>query len=134
MADETTTTAPVEGDFTVPVTGRRVVRLTFNGDLEPWPHVDGDRVSYLEVNGTGRTDLLFVGEPLAWYLARFETYRRLMGSRLGYPRPDDEDVQWRLAQARSHGDLASSSELERLLRLIRLADLAVPDRRDDPEG
>lgn len=134
FGDTLVLTAPVEGDFTVPVAGRRVVRLTFNGDLEPWPHVDGDRVSYLEVNGTGRTDLLFVGEPLAWYLARFETYRRLMGSRLGDPRPDDEDVQWRMAQARSNGDLASSSELERLLRLIRLAALAVPDRRDDPGG
>jgi hypothetical protein len=127
-------TAPVEGTFTVPVRGRAVTRLTFNGDLETWPHVDGEWVEYLEVNGTGRTDCLFVGEPLGWYLEAFATYRRLMEARLGEPRPDAEAVQWTMAQARSRGDLAASAEAERLLRLIRLADLAVPDRRDDPEA
>jgi len=57
-----------------------------------------------------------------------------MRARVGDPAPNAEEVQWRMAQARSHGDPATSAEAERLLRLIRLADLAVPDRRDDPEG
>ena len=127
-------TAPVEGEFTVPVAGRPVTRLTFNGDLEPWDRVDGDRVAYLEVDGHGRTDCLFVGDPLEWYLERFATYRRLMEARLGGPRPDAEAVQWAMAQTRSRGDLAPSAEHERLLRLIHLADLVVPDRRDDPEA
>ncbi len=134
FGDTLVLTAPVEGVFTVAVGGRPVTRLTFNGDLEPWDRVEGDRVAYLEVDGTGRTDCLFVGEPLPGHLALFETYRRLMEARLGDRPPDAEEVQWRMAQARSHGDLATSAEAERLLRLIRLADLAVPDRRDDPEG
>jgi len=134
FGDTLVLTAPVEGTFTVPVGGRAVTRLTFNGDLQPWGRVVGDRVEYLEVDGSGRTDCVFVGDPVPEHVRRFETYRRLMEARLGDPRPDDEEVQWRMAQARSHGELATSAEAERLLRLIRLADLAVPDRRDDPEA
>ena len=134
FGDTLVLTAPVEGTFTVPVGGRAVTRLTFNGDLQPWGRVAGDRVEYLEVDGSGRTDCVFVGDPVPEHVRRFETYRRLMETRLGDPRPDDEEVQWRMAQARSHGELATSAEAERLLRLIRLADLAVPDRRDDPEA
>ena len=134
FGDTLVLTAPVEGTFTVPVAGRPVTRLTFNGDLEPWSRVEGDHVAYLEVDGSGRTDCLFVGEPVPGYLGLFHVYRRLMEARLGDPRPNDEEIQWRLAQARSRGDLATSAEAERLLRLIRLADLAIPDRRDDPEG
>ena len=131
FGDTLVLSAPVEGTFTVPVAGRPVQRLTMKGLLEPWTRVEGDRVEYLEVDGHGITDLLFVGEPVAEYLASFERYRELMLRRLGEPLPDPDEVQWRLAQARSAGDLAASGEAERTLRLLRLAAQAVPDRRID---
>jgi hypothetical protein len=88
------------------------------------------RVAYRTVDGWGDTDCLFVGEPVEGYLELFRRYERLMAERVG-PQPRGwEAVQREFAQARSHGELERAAELERELRLLRLASLTAGGLED----
>ena len=127
FADTLVLTAPVAGEFTVPVGGRPVTRLTFGGGLEPWDRLDGDVVRYEETVGGVTTDCLFVGEPPSRYLELFDTFARLMAARVGED-SDWERLQWEFAQARSRGDLATAADRERRLRLLAVAESAVAAR------
>jgi len=127
FGDTLVLTAPVAGEFTVPVGGRAVTRLTFGGSLEPWDLLDGDVVRYEETVGGVVTDCLFVGEPPPKYLELFDTFAWLMTARVGED-SDWERLQWEFAQARSRGDLATAADRQRRLRLLAVAELTVADR------
>jgi len=127
FGDTQVLTAPVAGAFTVPVRGRPVSLLRFDGGVEPWPGVDGDVVRFEELVGGERTDSLFVGEIAERFQRPFDVFAELMAARVGSD-TDWERLQWEFAQARSTGDLATAIDRERRLRLLALAHLTVPDR------
>lgn len=129
FGDALVLTAPVDGAFTVPVAGREVRRLTFRGELEPWPHHDATGVRYASHVGDGRTDVVFVGPPPPGWMDPFDTYRSLVVDET------EGDVDWEglqrsFAQARSTGDLEEATALERQLRrLARIEAVAPPEAR-----
>ncbi len=124
-------TASTEGVFHVPVDGRPVHRLTWDGTLHAW-EAEGDLVQFIDVDGHGRTDCLFVGEPVADYLAQFERFRELMATRLGPkvmadPRTAWVEAQRALAHARARGDAKAAEAPERTVRLLNLLAHAMPE-------
>lgn len=124
-------TAPSEGVFHVPVQGRSVHRLTWDGSLHPW-EAEGDLVPYVEIDGLGRTDCVFVGDPMPWYLERFERFRALMAARLGPEVMADPEAAWEaaqrgMAQARARGDDEAAGPHEQLLRTLNVLASAVGD-------
>jgi Glycosyl hydrolases family 35 len=124
IGDTLVLTASTEGVFHVPVRGRQVHRLTWNGALHPW-EAEGDLVQYVEVDGDGRTDCLFVGDPVEAYLERFRRFAGLMAERLGPEIMADPQEAWEraqaaMAEARVRGDLEAAAPHERVVRLLNL--------------
>ena len=87
----------------------------------------GETVLHAAEVGDTRTDLLVAGEPPAEDLGAFDTFRRLMASRVGGD-TDWKELQRAFALARVRGDLAASAGLERRLRLLAAAELTVAHR------
>jgi hypothetical protein len=126
--------ASTEGVFRLSVDGRPVWRLLWNGELVPW-EAEGDFVQFVDVDGAGRTDSLFVGEPVADYLHRFDRFRELMAERLGGDVMADPEAAWiraqrQMALARAAGDLDEAEPHERLIRRLRLLARAMPGEED----
>jgi hypothetical protein len=126
--------ASTEGVFRVPVDGRPVWRLLWNGEIAPW-EAEGDFIQFIDVDGAGRTDSLFVGEPVAAYLERFDRFRELMAERLGDQVMADPEAAWARAQremalARAAGALDDAEPHERLIRRLRLLAEAMSGEED----
>ena len=98
IGDTLVLTASTEGVFHVPARGRQVHRLTWNGALHPW-EAEGDLVQYVEVDGDGRTDCLFVGDPVEASIEQFRRFAGLMAERPGPEIMADPREAWERAQA-----------------------------------
>ena len=72
--------ASTEGCSACPSTDARCGGC-WNGELVPW-EAEGRLRAFVDVDGRGRTDSVFVGEPVAAYLERFDRFRELMAERL----------------------------------------------------
>jgi hypothetical protein len=125
FGDTLVLTASTEGVFEVPVGGRAVHRLTFDGRLHR-VRSRGGLVPFVALDGAGRTDCLFVGDPLADHLERFERFREALLERLADRfDPADPEAGWTRAQAamtkaRIAGDLDEAARHERTVRQIDL--------------
>ncbi len=126
--------ASTEGVFHVPVGGRPIWRLLWNGDLVP-ADADGDLVPFVDVDSAGRTDSMFVGDPSPCALELFVRFRELMAARLGQDVMADPEAAWAVAQremslARTAGRFEEAEPHERLIRRLRLLAKALPGRED----